>query len=77
MVQSNGEGHYVAPAIDEEEVVTFQTHSQKMDLDKQQENDLFQKVLTFLKEFLTTKKLWMEVHERMSKYAKLSEGLAS
>lgn len=48
-----------------------------MDLNKQQENDLFQKVLKFLKEFITTKKLWVELQERMNKYAKSSEGLGS
>ena len=57
--------------------MTFQTHSQKMDLNKQQENDLFQKVLKFMKEFITTKKLWVELQERMNKYAKSSEGLSS
>lgn len=67
----------MAPELDEEEVVTFQTHSQKMDLDKQQETDLFEKVLKFLKEFLTNRKLWNEVQERMSKYAKSSERLSS
>jgi uncharacterized membrane-anchored protein YjiN (DUF445 family) len=48
-----------------------------MDLNKQQENDLFQKVLKFMKEFLTSKKMWMEVQERMSKYAKSSGHLMS
>lgn len=52
---------YVAPEVDEEEVVTFQTHSQKMDLNKQAENDLFEKVLGFLREFLSSRKLWTEV----------------
>jgi hypothetical protein len=63
--------------LDEEEVVTFQTHSQKMDLNKQQESVLFEKVLCFLKAFLTNRKLWVEVQERMSKYAKSTERLSS
>lgn len=57
--------------------MTFQTHSQKLDLNKQAESELFEKVLAFLKEFLTTRKLWTEVHERMNKYGKSSERLSS
>lgn len=63
--------------MDEEAVVTYQTHSQKMDLNKQDKSELFEKVLAFLKEFLTTRKLWTEVHERMNKYGKSLQRLAS
>jgi hypothetical protein len=48
-----------------------------MDLNKQAESDLFEKVLAFLKEFLSNRKLWAETQERMNKYAKSSERLTS
>jgi hypothetical protein len=48
-------------------VVTFQTHSQKADLRADSDNDLFRKVLQFLRSFLVEGPLQAEVRTHMGR----------
>jgi len=53
-------------------MVTFQTHSQKLDLNKAEENELFGKVEMFITLFLTDAFYRSEIVAHLTRYAALS-----